>query len=122
VPEFRDADGVKWRVHRRWWSLWSLLDTIGISGNGTFGAIVFVLALPILAMWPLWLLAKFCGVPWQVVTERDDDEVSSEKVRGWRASGRRIAEITAGLRELEDDQMPESMATELDESTGTEAR
>ena len=122
MPEFRDADGVKWRVRRRWWSLWSLLDTVGISGNGTFGAIVFVLALPILAMWPLWLLAKFCGVPWHVVTERDDDEVSSEKVRGWRASGRRVAEITAGLREHKDDQMPASTATELDESTGTEAR
>lgn len=121
MPEFRDADGVKWRIHRRWWSLWSLLDTVSISGNGTFGAFVFVLALPVLALWPFWLLAKFCGAPWKVVTERDGEEFGVEKVRGWRASGRRIKEIAAGLRELGDEQQPPPIATELHESGGVEA-
>ena len=98
MPEFRDADGVKWRVRRRWWSLWGLLDTVHISGNGTFGAVVFVLALPVLALWPVRI-----GLS---ATQRPIE---------------RVAEITAGLRELKDEQQPPVTATELNESGGVEA-
>lgn len=67
-------------------------------GTSTFGVVMFVLALPVLLAWPFWLLAKLCGVPWKVVTERDGEEVGREKVSGWRASGRRIDEIVLEMK------------------------
>lgn len=97
MPEFRDADKVKWSVRRRWWPLLGPLD-MASSGTSTFGVVMFLLALPALLTWPLWFIAKLCGVPWKVVTERDGDEVSTEKVKGWRASGQRIEEIVAEIR------------------------
>ena len=72
------------------------------SGTSTFGVIMFLIALPVLLAWPFWLLAKLCGVPWKVVTERDGDEVGREKVSGWRASGRRIDEIVLEIKAAHD--------------------
>lgn len=119
MPEFRDADGVKWRVRRAQWPLLGALD-MASWGTSAFGVVMFLLALPVLLVWPIWFVAKLCGVPWKVITERDGDEVSTEKVKGWRASGRRIDEIMAGLRERKDEQQPAALGVELRESSGTE--
>jgi hypothetical protein len=97
VPEFRDAEDVKWSVRRRWWPLLGPLD-MASSGSSGLGVVLFVIALPVLLVWPIWFAAKLCGAPWKVVTERDGQEVSLEKVRGWRASGRRIDELVTELR------------------------
>jgi hypothetical protein len=116
VPEFRDADNVLYRVRRAWWPLLGPLD-MASSGLSPFGVVMFVLALPVLLAWPVWFVLKLCGVPWKVVTERDGDEVAVEKVKGWRASGRRIDELVAELRDV-----PEGDSVELRESSGTEYR
>ncbi|MDF2823614.1 MAG: hypothetical protein K0R68_1022 [Mycobacterium sp.] len=86
-------------------------------GTSAFGVIMFLLALPVLLAWPFWLLAKLCGMPWKVVTEREGEEVGREKVKGWRASGRRIDEIVAGLRNTGTD---EGAGVELRDSSGVE--
>ena len=101
MPEFRDADRVKWRVRRLWWPLLGPMD-MASWGSSTFGVVMFVIALPMILAWPFWLLLKFCGVPWKVVTERDGDEVAREKVRGWRASGKRIDELVAEIGAKDD--------------------
>lgn len=116
VPEFRDSDGVTWRVRRAQWPLLDALDMASY-GSSTFGVVLFLLALPLLAAWPIWLLAKLCGVPWKVVTERDGDEVAREKVKGWRASGRRIQEIVAEKKAAA---ASTDVGFELRETTGTE--
>lgn len=97
MPHIKGADGVRWSVRRHWMPLLHYLD-MASWGNSTFGAVMFVLALPFILAWPFWLLAKFCGVPWKVVVKRDDDEVAVEKITGWRASGRRIDEIVRGVQ------------------------
>lgn len=97
MPELKDADGVRWRVRRRWMPLLDYLDMLNW-GTNWFGVLMFVVALPFLLAWPFWALGKLCGVPWQVVVTRDGDEVATEKVKGWRASGRRIEEIAHGIR------------------------
>ncbi|CAN5420194.1 hypothetical protein BH11ACT7_BH11ACT7_19650 [soil metagenome] len=97
MPEFRDAEKVKWRVRRLWWPLLGAMD-MASGGSSTLGLVLFVIAIPMILAWPFWLLLKFCGVSWKVVTERDGEEVAREKVSGWRASGRRIEEIVADIR------------------------
>ena len=56
-------------------------------------------------------------MPWKVVTERDGDEVAREKVKGWRASGRRIQEIVAEKKAAA---AGDDVGFELRETTGTE--
>ena len=34
----------------------------------------------------------------ETLVTRDDEDVAEEKIKGWRASGRRIAEIVDGIR------------------------
>jgi hypothetical protein len=97
VPKLRDADGVRWSVRRDWMPLLDLLN-MASWGTNWFGMLNFVIALPFILAWPFWLLAKFLGVPWRVVVKRDGEEVTVEKVAGWRASARRIDEIAHGLR------------------------
>ena len=102
-------------MRRAQWPLLYALDMASY-GSSTFGVVMFLLALPLLAAWPIWLLAKLCGVPWKVVTERDGDDVAREKVKGWRASGRRIQEIVAEKKAAAID----DVGFELRETTGTE--
>lgn len=85
-----DPEGVTWTVRRWWWKTvpWE-------TGFATLDMIIFLIVLPFMVMWPFWLLAKWCGVPWTVLVERDGTEISREPVRGWRASGRRIDELAA---------------------------
>lgn len=97
MPKFKDADGVRWSVRRHWMPLLTYLD-MASWGSSWFGVLMFVIALPFLVAWPFWLLAKLFGVPWKVVAKRDGEEVAVEKVAGWRASGRRIDEISHGIR------------------------
>ncbi|WP_245234149.1 hypothetical protein [Mycobacterium sp. PS03-16] len=96
MPDVKDPDGVRWRVHRRWMPLLDYLD-MASWGTNWFGVVMFVLALPFLVAWPFWALGKLVGVPWKVVVTRDGDEVAEEKIKGWRDSGRRIAEIAHGI-------------------------
>ncbi|MGB3482034.1 MAG: hypothetical protein WBB07_07420 [Mycobacterium sp.] len=119
MAEFRDADGVKWTVRRAWWPLLGPLD-MASSGTGAFGVVMFVIAVPMILAWPVWMFLKFCGVPWKVVTERDDVEVATEKVGGWRASGRRIGEIIDELRHSTERGQSTEGGRELRESDGVE--
>lgn len=67
-------------------------DTVGDS-DGVVGGIFVAVALLLFLAWPFWFAAKFLGVPWTIVIERDGREVGTERVRGWRASERRMEEI-----------------------------
>lgn len=87
---------MRWRVRRRWMPLLDYLDMLNWGANW-FGLVMFVVALPFLAAWPFWALGKLCGVPWKIVVTRDGEDVAEEKVKGWRASGLRIAEIVDGV-------------------------
>lgn len=86
-------DGVEWTV-RRWW--WKTLPYE--TGFATLDALIFVIVLPFMLMWPFWLLAKWLGASWTILVERDGKQVAREHVRGWGASGRRIAELAAQAR------------------------
>ncbi|KUI24560.1 hypothetical protein AU195_01930 [Mycobacterium sp. IS-1496] len=97
VPELKDANGARWRVRRRWMPLLDRLDMLNW-GNDWFGLLLFVIALPLVLAWPFWALGKLCGVPWKVVVTREGEDVAEERIKGWRASGRRIAEIVDGIR------------------------
>jgi hypothetical protein len=65
--------------------------------DGVVGAIFAVVVLLVLLAWPFWFVAKFLGVPWTIVIERAGREVGTERVRGWRASGRRMDEIRRSI-------------------------
>ncbi|OBF21940.1 hypothetical protein [Mycobacterium sp. ACS4331] len=97
MPKVTDADGVRWSVRRQWMPLLEHLNMASL-GTDWFGMLNFVVALPFILAWPFWLLAKLFGVPWRVLVKRDGEEVTVEKVAGWRASGRRIEEIAHGIR------------------------
>lgn len=93
-----DSRGVQWSVYRVLWpfpDLGDLLDNFDFFG----WVIGLVLIVPFLVLWPLWLLAKLCGVRWVVVVERDHVEVQRELVRGWRRSGGRCVELALQIRQ-----------------------
>lgn len=97
-----DPGGIAWTVRRKW------MYAPGDSGDsdGVVGAIYAVIVLLVLVAWPFWFVAKFLGVPWTIVIERTGREVGTERVRGWRASERRMDEIrrnilTAGVPQQE---------------------
>ncbi len=79
---------------RRWW--WRTLPWE--TGFATIDAVIFLIVLPFMLMWPVWLVLKWCGVPWTVLVEHDGTEIARERVRGWRASGARIEEIAAAVQ------------------------
>lgn len=73
-------------MYRDWWPFpGDLLDFTDL-----FAVLVGLL---FVVLWPFWLLAKFLGVSWSVVIERDGHEVGRERVRGWSKSKRRVNEI-----------------------------
>jgi hypothetical protein len=94
VEKVLDPEGVRWTVRRRWWKTlpWE-------TGFDSLDALFFVIMLPFMALWPFWLLAKWLGVSWTIVVDRDGERVAREKVRGWRASSRRIAELARQAQE-----------------------
>jgi hypothetical protein len=70
--------------------------------------------LQIVVISPFWFVAKWFGVPWTIVIERNGTEVGEERVRGWRNSQRRIQEIaeSAAARTL-DRTIVASLPTEM---------
>lgn len=96
-----DPDGVRWSVRRWWWKTipWE-------TGFATLDFLIFLIVLPFMLMWPFWLLAKWCGVPWTIIVTRDGTEVSREKVTGWARSRARVEEIAQTMR----DGMPYSVS------------
>jgi hypothetical protein len=73
-------------VHRDWWPFpGDLLDFTDV--------IEIAIGLVFVALWPFWLLAKFLGVRWVVVIERDGHEVGRELVRGGSKAKARVNEI-----------------------------
>jgi hypothetical protein len=87
-----DPDGTAWTV-RRWWFRTIPYQT----GIDFLDFIVFLIVLPFMVVWPLWLALKWLGVPWSFVIERDETKVGEEHVRGWRRSGERIQEIARAV-------------------------
>jgi hypothetical protein len=88
-----DPTGENWTV-RRWWFTaipWQ-------SGFQTLDMLIFLIVLPFMAVWPFWLALKWLGVRWEVRVEHDGSVVAKEKVRGWRRSGERIAQIAAEIQ------------------------
>jgi hypothetical protein len=90
VADVRDPNGAYWSVHRRWWPFPDVFDVIDLAFLGWIGA---VLALPFLLLWPFWLASKVLGARWAIIVEHDGAEADRELVRGWSASGARIAEL-----------------------------
>jgi len=92
MPVVTDPNGVQWSVYRRLWPFPGLDDLL--DNFDFFGWLVgLALILPVLLLWPFWLLAKVLGVRWVVIVERDHVEVQRELVRGWRRSNGRVAEL-----------------------------
>ena len=79
---------------RRWWFTPVPWET----GFQTLDALIFLIVLPFMAVWPFWLALKWLGVAWEVRVERDGTVVSREKVRGWQRSGERIGQIAAAIQ------------------------
>ena len=90
MPTVTDPDGTEWRVRRRWWPFWDVFDIVDIAFLDWIG---LVLALPLLILWPFWLLAKVFGAKWTIIVDRGGAEVHRELVRGWSASEARMAEL-----------------------------
>ncbi|MCK0175383.1 MULTISPECIES: hypothetical protein [Mycobacteriaceae] len=90
-----DPNGREWSVHRVWWPFPGVLDL-------HLDLIALLLALPFVALWPFWVAAKWLGIRWTIVIERDGEEVGRELVRGWQRSQGRIAalalEVSQGAR------------------------
>lgn len=76
-----------WEISRRWWPF------PGDALDLTFGLLELVVGALFVALWPLWLLGKFCGVRWVITIQRDGEQVGRELVRGWNRSKGRIAQI-----------------------------
>jgi hypothetical protein len=92
MAEVSDPNGVQWSVHRtlfRWWEG----DDVG---GGTPEAAVFYLVVGVV-IWPFWIIAKWLGVPWEIVIERAGRQAGAERVRGWNKSERRIQEIAESV-------------------------
>jgi hypothetical protein len=86
VAAIRDPNGTHWSVNRRWWPFpGDLLDFTGL--------FELVIGLLFVGLWPFWLLAKFLGVRWVIVVERDGHEVGRELVRGGRKAKARVNQI-----------------------------
>lgn len=83
----RDTGGAEWQISRRWWPF------PGDALDLTFGWLEILVGALFVVLWPLWLLAKFCGVRWVITIERDRHQVDRELVRGWNRSKGRMNEI-----------------------------
>ncbi|MET0701170.1 MAG: hypothetical protein ABWY93_16060 [Mycobacterium sp.] len=91
MERFRDAEGVRWSVRRVWWPFGEIVYV------STDSPILFWIGMlftaPVVIVWPFWLLARFLGAPWTIKVRRKGKVVRSEKVKGFGASARRMAEI-----------------------------
>ena len=89
VAVVTDAGGAQWNIHRRWWPFPDLTDLVDLD----WFVLSLIVSIPFLLLWPFWYAAKFVGVKWRIVIERDHSEQGYELVRGYRASGARINRI-----------------------------
>jgi hypothetical protein len=89
MADVTDANGVKWSVYRRWgFRYWNPLDdSDDVSGD------LLIILVQWVVMAPIWFVAKWFGVAWVVVIERNGTVVREVNVRGWRRSERRIQEF-----------------------------
>jgi hypothetical protein len=94
MADVTDPDGTTWSV-RRWW----LNPSIGETGLGPLDALIFLIMLPFLLVWPFWLASKWLGAAWTVDIKRDGVKVGSEKVRGWKRSGQRVEELARAAQD-----------------------
>ena len=88
-----DPHGVQWNVHRRWWPFPDATDLVDLD----WIVLSAIVAIPCLVLWPFWFAAKFVGVRWRIVVERDHTEVGGELVRGLGRSKRRIADLAVEI-------------------------
>ncbi|BBY16392.1 hypothetical protein [Mycolicibacterium litorale] len=86
MAQVLDPNGAAWSVHRQWWPFPGVFDL-------TFDLFSVVIALPFVVLWPFWLATKWLGGRWTIIVERDGHEVKRERVRGWRRSQGRIADV-----------------------------
>src|SRR5689334_559994 len=80
-------NGVQWTVYGRWFPNWTRSCLPDTDRGGDLDT--FFLAV----VWPPWFIAKWFGVRWIILVERNGREVGEVRVRGWRKSQRRIHEI-----------------------------
>ncbi|MCI4676211.1 hypothetical protein [Candidatus Mycolicibacterium alkanivorans] len=91
MASVRDATNVRWTVRRVWWPFGTLL--LDLPEWGGLFAIGMLLTLPLVVIWPFWVLAHFLGAPWTLVVRRQGKEIRREKVKGWYESRQRMAGI-----------------------------
>ena len=87
VAVLTDPNGTVWSINRRMWPF------PGDALDLTFGLFEVFIGILFALLWPLWFLAKFCGVRWVITVERNGHQVGRELVRGWNGSTRRVNEI-----------------------------
>jgi len=102
-----DPNGVRWSVHRRWRPHYLNAVNPTDTGDALISELTFNLLL-IAVTWPFWFIAKWLGVRWKIVIERDGTVVSETLVRGWRRSQRYIEELTQSAAADTLPQSPES--------------
>lgn len=96
MPAVRDATNTRWTVRRVWWPFGTWL--LELPEWGGLFALGMLLTLPLVVVWPFWVLARFLGAPWTIVVKRRGDEIHREKVTGWTASRERMADMMAEAR------------------------
>lgn len=84
-----DPHGAQWNIHRRWWPFPDLTDLFDLD----WFVLSILVSLPFVLLWPFWYAAKFLGVRWRIIVERNHSEQGHELVRGYARSGARINEI-----------------------------
>lgn len=105
MPAVRDAAHARWTVRRVWWPFGTwLLDLPDWGGLFVIG---MVLTAPLVAIWPLWLLAHLFGLPWTLVVRREHKEARREKVAGWAASRTRMMTLLEEARAHGGPELPE---------------
>lgn len=90
-----DTRGETWTVRRRWWFDMTHLGGADVGSEGPAGLVL--VAVLVVAWWPIWFLLHWFGLPWRIATYRDGVEVEEVTVRGWFRSERRIWEIAEGI-------------------------
>ena len=104
-----DAAGVRWRVYRRWgFNYWRARDE-AMSGDAAEAGLIIDL-LQVVVISPFWFIAKWFGVPWTIVIERNGTEVGDVRVRGWRKSKWCIQDI---VESAADGTLEEKVAAQL---------
>jgi hypothetical protein len=84
-----DPTGFEWRIKRGWF----VPPRLGATGLAIFDFIIFLVVLPFLIAWPFWFASKWLGADWSIEIWRGGVQLDEQRVRGWRKSKQRIAEL-----------------------------